>query len=56
MKKLLTFFLTLFVASSVWAYDFKVDRIYYDVDEELNSSVRVTYKVQEEEVEAATEE
>ncbi|MBR5433782.1 MAG: leucine-rich repeat domain-containing protein [Bacteroidales bacterium] len=29
MKNFITFFLTLFVASSVWAYDFKVDGIYY---------------------------
>ncbi|MBR3979904.1 MAG: leucine-rich repeat protein [Bacteroidales bacterium] len=33
MKKLFTLFLTLFVASSVWAqYDFEVDGIYYEID------------------------
>ncbi|MBP5371405.1 MAG: leucine-rich repeat domain-containing protein [Bacteroidales bacterium] len=32
MKKLISLFLTLFVASSVWAYGFEVDGIYYDYD------------------------
>ena len=30
MKRIFTIFLTLFVASSAWAYDFEVDGIYYD--------------------------
>jgi len=31
MKRIFTIFLTLFVASSVWAYYFEVDGIYYDI-------------------------
>lgn len=40
MKKFFTLFLTLFVASSVWAYDFEVDGIYYDI---VDNGVMVTY-------------
>ena len=40
MKKLFTFFLTLFVASSVWAQRFEVDGIYYYV---IDGGVEVTY-------------
>ncbi|MBR3981358.1 MAG: leucine-rich repeat domain-containing protein [Bacteroidales bacterium] len=42
MKKLFTLFLTLFVASSVWAYDFEVDGIYYTFDS-MSETVAVTY-------------
>ena len=31
MKRIFTIFLSLFVASSVWAYDFEVDGIYYNI-------------------------
>ena len=41
MKKLFTLFLTLFVASSVWAYDFEVDGIYYTFDS-MSETVAVT--------------
>ena len=40
MKRIFTFFLTLFVASSVWAYYFEVDGIYYNV---IDGGVEVTY-------------
>ena len=40
MKKLFSLFLTLFVAGSVWAYDFEVDGIYYYTISE--NEVRVT--------------
>ena len=43
MKKLFTIFLTLFVASSVWAYDFEVDGIYYTFDS-MSETVAVTYR------------
>ena len=41
MKKFFTLFLTLFVASSVWAYDFEVDGIYYTFDS-MSETVAVT--------------
>jgi len=40
MKKLITFFLTLFVASSVWAYDFEYEGFYYNL---IDGGVEVTY-------------
>ena len=40
MKRIFTFFLTLFVAGSVWAYYFEVDGIYYNV---IDGGVEVTY-------------
>ena len=42
MKRIFTIFLILFVASSVWAYDFEVDGIYYNV---IDGGVEVTYKI-----------
>ena len=39
MRNFFTFFLTLFVASSVWAFDFEVDGIYYDIINENEVSV-----------------
>ncbi|MBR4115865.1 MAG: leucine-rich repeat domain-containing protein [Bacteroidales bacterium] len=39
MKKLITFFLTLFVASSVWAYDFEYEGFYYNL---IDGGVEVT--------------
>lgn len=41
MKKLITIFLTLFVASSVWAYDFEYEGFYYNL---IDGGVEVTYK------------
>ncbi len=39
MKKLISLFLTLFVASNVWAYDFVVNDIYYEIINENEVSV-----------------
>ena len=41
MKRIFTIFLTLFVASSVWAYDFEVDGIYYDIINENEVAVTI---------------
>ncbi|MCR4799766.1 MAG: leucine-rich repeat domain-containing protein [Bacteroidales bacterium] len=44
MKKFFMFIATLFVASSMWAYDFEVDGIYYKM---VDDGVEVTYKQDE---------
>ena len=44
MKRLFAFFLTLFVASSVWAYDFEDSGIYYSIVSETENTVSVTSK------------
>ena len=46
MKRIFTIFLTLFVASSAWAYDFEVDGVYYNswYNAESGYTAMVTYK------------
>ena len=41
MKQFFSLFLALFVAGSVWAYDFEVDGVYYNV---IDGGVEVTYQ------------
>lgn len=41
MKKILTIVFALLVASNVWAFDFEIDGIYYNV---IDGGVEVTYQ------------
>ena len=43
MKKLFTLFLALVATTALWAYDFQVDGIYYNILTDKTNEVEVTY-------------
>ena len=44
-RKLFTFALALLAAASAWAYDFKSGDLYYNITDESNKTVEVTYEL-----------